>query len=808
MSEISLKRARNDSRGNQAVETKKRQNVAGDIMKRLGYEEGGGLGQNGEGRLETVEDAIQVGRLEFGHQLNKKKVASWDQSEENKSIEERPEYLEASEDDREFFSTSFDINWIVKGKPLKTLLDEEDFCDNQVIRDLLKAKSIFDYMDIRDIQNARQRANPYETIMGAIFQNRAAMKMANLDRVFDWKLSREDNPDIRRQHNPLCGSDCDFNLQRNKDVFYFADICAGPGGFSEYMMWRKAFYNSKGIGFTLRGKDDFKLYNFKASSQAFFETYYGTNGDGDIYNPDNIKSLEDYVRRRTDGRMCDTVMSDGGFSVEGKEEIQEILSKRIYLCQFLVGLSLCRIRNSTKSGGNFICKMFDVFTTFSAGLLYIMYLAFEKVSIHKPNTSRPGNSERYIFCENLSEFGATVLKNYLIYINGELDKTSEGEDILEIIPLDVLKHDVKFVNYLKTSNEKWASRQILYLQKYETYALNKSVYDEDQPELREKCLQYWEIPNKSRPVIENQPPTMALRVMVPEHAEYSFDFATSLTTSAMSSFESLESRMLCLLPENNPPMLLVSNGKGESFLLDSEHSNIKQHELLLPPKTLLLVQKTSIYTITDKGALLPTSDWSSVMYVIDAGWLAGDAVYECNLSERRRCINKFCESINKCPESYRQNFEYRLEKVWSIKRKGKGKPVMNCQMNSYYLIPSPTLSLEDGTNQLSDLKIGFLETNNRCEKMAVLQLPVPRSLLAENDDKNRYLSVKAVRLYQTKDEQQNPYGFFDTYNKKCVWDWIWKPDSRGENGIYQILHEEVDNFLTVPTFNKLVQKIK
>ena len=38
------------------------------------------------------------------------------------------------------------------------------------------------------------------------------------------------------------------------DVLYFADICAGPGGFSEYVLWRKKWH-AKGFGFTLKGGD-------------------------------------------------------------------------------------------------------------------------------------------------------------------------------------------------------------------------------------------------------------------------------------------------------------------------------------------------------------------------------------------------------------------------------------------------------------------------------------------------------------------------------------------------------------------------
>jgi len=52
------------------------------------------------------------------------------------------------------------------------------------------------------------------------------------------------------------------------------------------------------------------------------------------------------------------MMADGGFTVDGKENIQEILSKQLYLCQFLVALAIVRI------GGNFVCKVFDLFTPF------------------------------------------------------------------------------------------------------------------------------------------------------------------------------------------------------------------------------------------------------------------------------------------------------------------------------------------------------------------------------------------------------------------------------------------------------------
>lgn len=88
------------------------------------------------------------------------------------------------------------------------------------------------------------------------------MKMANLDRIYDWLLTGE-NPNYVEAKNPtsVVVKDERFRVAahegRNTDrllpLFYFADVCAGPGGFTEYVLWRKGYYNAKGFGMTLKG---------------------------------------------------------------------------------------------------------------------------------------------------------------------------------------------------------------------------------------------------------------------------------------------------------------------------------------------------------------------------------------------------------------------------------------------------------------------------------------------------------------------------------------------------------------------------
>ncbi|CAJ0566857.1 unnamed protein product, partial [Mesorhabditis spiculigera] len=237
-------------------------------------------------------------------------------------------------------------------------------------------KEVFDHLDQRSLNQARLRANPYETIASGIFQNRAAMKAANLDAVFDFLFTGEDPAQVEKKC-PLRLDKVGENTTRDAPLFYFADVCGGPGGFSEYTLWRKNFYNAKGFGFTLKNDCDFNLRKFMASSPLLFEPHYGETNTGDATKPQNIESFEKFVMKGTDGLGVHLMMADGGFSVKGKENIQEICSKRIYLCQLLI--SLCVLRE----GGNFYCCLFDVFTRFSYELCFLMTLCYEDASHDK-----------------------------------------------------------------------------------------------------------------------------------------------------------------------------------------------------------------------------------------------------------------------------------------------------------------------------------------------------------------------------------------------------------------------------------------
>ncbi|MEQ2183447.1 Cap-specific mRNA (nucleoside-2'-O-)-methyltransferase 1 [Goodea atripinnis] len=208
------------------------------------------------------------------------------------------------------------------------------------------------------------------------------MKMANIDHCFDNMFT---NPkDSEGVSVSLLMYAKSLVKDREGELLYFGDVCAGPGGFSEYILWRKRWH-AKGFGMTLRGPCDFKLEEFYAAPSELFEPYYGeggVDGDGDITRPENVTAFRNFVMENTDRRGLHFLMADG-------ENIQEILTKQLLLCQFLTALSTLR------TGGHFVCKTFDLFTPFSVGLVYLLYLCFDRISLFKPVTSRPANSERW-----------------------------------------------------------------------------------------------------------------------------------------------------------------------------------------------------------------------------------------------------------------------------------------------------------------------------------------------------------------------------------------------------------------------------
>jgi cap1 methyltransferase len=432
-------------------------------MAKMGHVEGKGLGKHEQGRSEIVSQTRQLGRRGLGMSIEGFEASDegWTFAEMPTSMEEIPDWIP---------SCSLSVptltemaNWSLEGKIKLIIDDETNFCSEDTLQSVLKCKTVFDTLEGDEFLKARTRANPFETIKGGIFQNRAAMKMANIDSVFNFMFTY-----------PKTSYPGGSRLLGSNDLLYFADICAGPGGFSEYVLWRRKAEMAKGFGLTLKsgeGVNDFKLDEFFAAPVEFFEPHYGVGGaegDGDIMRADNLTAFQEFVLSQTDEKGVHFVMADGGFSVKNQENIQEILTKQLLLCQFLCALSVLR------EGGHFMCKTFDLFTPFSVGLIYLLYRVFDRVCIFKPLTSRPANSERYVVCQGLRK-GSSAVHDYLFQLNcrlNELKKEKSENDVLEVVRLSKLLADEPFATYMRQSNEIIGKAQAKALRKLRIFVRN------------------------------------------------------------------------------------------------------------------------------------------------------------------------------------------------------------------------------------------------------------------------------------------------------------------------------------------------
>jgi cap1 methyltransferase len=482
--------------------------MAERMMAKMGYG-GGGLGAAGQGRLEPVGLSSHRGRRGLGlvlKGLETDQTITWNSDDETIVVEEVVAWLAAPADPCPPLQEL--RNWRVEGTRKEDISDETEYCDKDALENVLSAKTVFDRLEGEELMKARSRSNPFETIRGAFFLNRASMKMANLDAICNFMFT-----------DPLTESGQSQVLPG--EPLYFADVCSGPGGFSEYVLWRKK-WRAKGFGFTIKNAGhDFKLEDFYAGPPESFEPHYGVGGvegDGNVFSPDNVQEFSRFVLENTGGRGVHTMMADGGFGVEGQENIQEILSKQLYLCQFTVALAILR------PGGHFVCKLFDLFTPFSIGLIYLLYRSFHSIAIHKPNTSRPANSERYVICK-WKRHDTKDIHDYLFETNERISSlgldlqgnTKSPVDVLKLVPDSMISGDQPFFDYIKASNNDIADMQAVGLTKIAAFCRNEELMEDRQAELRVQCLDFWRVPDEARrkPVPEN-PRDAAVRLLGPD----------------------------------------------------------------------------------------------------------------------------------------------------------------------------------------------------------------------------------------------------------------------------------------------------
>lgn len=286
------------------------------LLALAGYKGSGGLGKHGTGRVEPVKSSTQVSKEGIGFDAPvQRREHSFEAFQVE--VELKPIWITQQQPDGAALPPlpsleTMRSSWATLGPRDPTVLSDARYCALDVQDALLAAKSAFDGIPSLQFRQARERSNPFERIRGEFFQNRAALKMAEMDAMCGRIFTQP--PSTRN----IVG-----HPAKKRELIQVGDVCAGPGGFSEFMLtvlkWRCAVH-----GFTLRGNNDFNTGKFNRNAPTHsFHAWYGVDNTGDITSNANMRDYTLQVDAATKGKGLHVMMGDGGFSVVGRENMRQ-----------------------------------------------------------------------------------------------------------------------------------------------------------------------------------------------------------------------------------------------------------------------------------------------------------------------------------------------------------------------------------------------------------------------------------------------------------------------------------------------------
>jgi len=273
---------------------------------------------------------------------------------------------------------------------------------------------------------------------------------------------------------------CKFDLLNKNN--HIACLAEGPGGFVEAInnYCKKNKMNVNIYGITLysehKGIPSWNNYKNKMSDKNVRVMY------GNLYK---VQDIMNYYKMFFTFKKANLVTADGGIDYSSDYNKQEQMSYQIIYGEIVTSLLIL------EKGGNFVCKIFDMFTLFTMKLLYLIGYYFEDFTLYKPYTSRVLNSEKYLIAKGFKGINKNDLSNLLNLLNNFDD---------DVVDIENIKITNKFFHNISEYNEKFGNQQLKYLDQALEYAKNniteyekKNIIEKQVKNALQWCTEY-EVP--------------------------------------------------------------------------------------------------------------------------------------------------------------------------------------------------------------------------------------------------------------------------------------------------------------------------
>lgn len=185
-------------------------------------------------------------------------------------------------------------------------------------------------------------------------------------------------------------------------------LAEGPGGFIEAVCNARACPLDQYYGMTiLEDEHDDNVPAWK-KSESFLRAHPNVVIESGVDGTGNLLRVANYDHCCAKyGSMMDLVTADGGFDFSKNFNQQEMSIAKLLWGQICYALAM------QKYDGKFVLKIFDSFYNHTIDFLYVLSSFYKEVYLAKLQTSRIGNSEKYVVCKGFRFTSNTAFLPYL-----------------------------------------------------------------------------------------------------------------------------------------------------------------------------------------------------------------------------------------------------------------------------------------------------------------------------------------------------------------------------------------------------------
>jgi 23S rRNA U2552 (ribose-2'-O)-methylase RlmE/FtsJ len=260
-------------------------------------------------------------------------------------------------------------------------------------------------------------------------------------------------------------------------------LAEGPGGFIEAVCFMRKNPNDVYYGMTLVNNDS-KCPGWK-KSKTFLEENPNVIIEKGIDETGNLLSIENfkYCYEKYGGKI-DLVTADGGVDFSENFNSQENTATKLIIAQVIYAISM------QSNDGNFVLKVFDIFSNATLDVLYLLSSLYKEVYIMKPKTSRYANSEKYIICKG---FNVNKNENYIQdIIYSFYENFNNLTSDLNIESFFKFKHDRAYFTKIEEINAIFGQNQIENILTTVNLIINKNTEKNEHLKKNniQKCIQW------------------------------------------------------------------------------------------------------------------------------------------------------------------------------------------------------------------------------------------------------------------------------------------------------------------------------